>query len=424
MKVPRSPGAVEAEIAAFVAGDVTEEVSLVQKLRNDFGISPERQLRSFAPARPDRFARLELPGSRDRREPPRAFLSPDAPSSYRVLVGAFDTERAFWGAVMLDPEGNVAHQWHFDGEVEGLNDIPDELKRLYGIAFLADGSAIFTMQEQGGALFKVDACSRLIWTKPGLFHHTATATADGRMLWTFGGDQGDLHPTLIAVDPETGDTIRKIDMVDVERANPDILIFDLQREAGVPHATHPNDIDPLPARLAAAFPRFDQGDLLLSYHTTNLVFVLDPETLEIKWWYVGAVDGQHDPDWQADGTISVYNNNYRAARRGAPLTSTIVSIDPRAHAHEVILEGSSHDFYSRTNGHHQLTEDGTAFVTSSTQGRVFEVDLSTGKKVFDFVNAYDWQDGRTLHMSEALVVDEATARNWLSQDCPVQVANR
>ena len=56
--------------------------------------------------------------------------------------------------------------------------------------------------------------------------------------------------------------------------------------------THGNDIDPLPAALAPDFPQFAPDDLVISYATTNLLFVLDPESLKVKWWRVGITDYQ------------------------------------------------------------------------------------------------------------------------------------
>lgn len=47
--------------------------------------------------------------------------------------------------------------------------------------------------------------------------------------------------------------------------------------------------------------------------------------------------------------------------------------------------------------------DGDLIVTSSKQGRVFEVD-ETGRVVFDFVNTYNDQDGLRALVSEAIAL--------------------
>lgn len=406
-------------VIAFVKGDVNEDTTLAQKLINDLGIAPERLIREFKAQQPERFQTVSLDGTRGRRAAPRVWLSKSAPEHYRLIAGAFDFDKAFWGAILIDPAGKVVHRWHLNGEIPELTDNADTLKDLYGVAFLPDGSTVFTMQEVSGGLIKRDYCSRLQWTKKGDFHHTAQPTEDNTAFWTFGGQQGDMHPTLVLVDAATGKTLKTIDMAEVEKANPGIYIFDL-RHSGKrkrDHATHPNDIEPLPKALAPLYPRFSAGDLVLSYHTTNLIFVLDPQTLKIKWWYSGAGDGQHDPDWQSDGTISIFNNFYRADRRDMPMYSTIVSIDPANNTHRTVVDGKRFNFYSRINGHHQFTGKGTVIITSSTQGRVFEVRPETGETVFEYVNAYDWDTGRTLHLSETFIIDKDTAERWLKTDC-------
>ena len=407
---------VEADIDAFVRGDVNDETTVGERLLNDLNIAPKRQIRDFAP-RDGLHRELVVAGLRSRREPPRLHITDDAPRLHRIIAGALDFDDALWGALLFDPDGKVLHSWQMSGEIAELTDEPDVLKNLYGLGFLDDGSAVFSMQERAGGLIKIDVCSRLEWSKPGEYHHVATPTEDQSGVWTFSGGQGDLHPTLVLVDAATGSTLREIDMADVERANPHTLIFDLQRGGAAQHATHPNDIEPLPATLADAYEMFDAGDLLLSYHTTNLVFVVDPDTLKIKWWYVGAGDGQHDPDWQADGTISLFNNNYRAGRRGSEPASTIVTIDPAANSHSVLVDGRNHDFYSNFNGHHRISSAATVMITSSTQGRYFEVEPASGEVVFEYLNSWDWEAGQMLHLSEAFEVTAELAARWAATDC-------
>jgi hypothetical protein len=405
------------EIAAFVRGDVTETTSVIQKAKNDLGIAPERMIRTYAPLHPDAFRTVALEGIKRRREPPRVWMAPAAPRHYRLMVGAFDFKDAFWGAVLMDPDGNIIHRWPMNGEIAGLTDKRDVMKNLYGIAiFPEDLSAIFNMQEGGGGLVKVDACGEVIWTKAGKFHHTVSPTEDRSAIWTFGGYQGQLHPLLLKIDVATGETLRTIDMAEVAQANAGTYIFDLRRTES-DNGTHPNDIEPLPSAWASAFPGFAAGDLLISYHNTNLLFVLDPETLEIKWWYVGAADGQHDPDWLPNGLISVFNNEWRAPRRDWMLGSTIVLVNPATNKQGTWIGGERYHFWSATNGRQQLTDNRTVIITSSTQGRIFEVDLATKEVVFEFVNAYDWEGGTTLHLSDAFIIDEAMAERLASQDC-------
>jgi hypothetical protein len=109
---------------------------------------------------------------------------------------------------------------------------------------------------------------------------------------------------------------------------------------------------------------------------------------------VGPWDRQHDPDWNPGGVITVFDNN----QRGVGEYSNIVAINPQTLKSEILVDGSQYQFYSVINGMHELTSAGTVMVTSSTQGRIFEVNRD-GEVVFDFINRFT--PDRTLHVSNA-----------------------
>ncbi|MEO1701497.1 MAG: arylsulfotransferase family protein [Pseudomonadota bacterium] len=414
---------IKDEVSDFTKGSSFENLSLSQMLQNDLGGTPYRLIRDHAPAFPNQFSEMPVPGLKDRRQNPRTFIDEDRSDFFRMVVGAFDFEEAFWGAVLISPAGDVVHTWHLKGDSEALTQRRDTLKIGYGVAVFPDGSIVINKQEDGGGLSLRTLCSELAWSKPGVFHHSAEPTERGDAFWTLGGYQSDIYPELVLIDAATGDTLRQIDMAEVDRANAHISILHMTRheekigEVVFGHVTHPNDVEPLPSAIADAFPMFEAGDLLINYRNINLMFVLDPETLQIKWRNFGALDAGHDPDWQPDGTIVAYDNSARAADRAIPLYSRIVSIDPITGQSKAIVEGKAYDFFSKYNGRQQVTPNGTVLITISTQGRVLEVDPRTGDVIFDFVNSYDWKEGKTLHLSDAFAIDAQTAGAWLKNDC-------
>ena len=150
---------------------------------------------------------------------------------------------------------------------------------------------------------------------------------------------------------------------------------------------------------------------MISYATTNLLFVLDPQSLKVKWWRVGISDYQHDPDWEADGTISIYSNNIRSGKY-----SDIVSIDPTNYQHEVIHRGSTVDFLGGINGRQQLTPYGTRFITSSQQGWAYEVDTDNSI-VFSFVNNVSKEHRHAMHLAEAWRFSEDYFTSPFWQSC-------
>ncbi len=153
----------------------------------------------------------------------------------------------------------------------------------------------------------------------------------------------------------------------------------------------------------------------MSARSLNLIFVLDPATLKVRWWHSGSWRRQHDPDWQPTGEITVYDNHMNRDY------SRIMSIVPGAPAAQVVFDGRANNFYSRIRGKHQKTGAGTLLVTSSQQGRVFEVERD-GRVVFEMVNLRPDHNGA----SNAAPPDAARAFNyplseaiWLPSDTPV-----
>jgi len=398
----------------FAAGDPLEKkTSVTDKLLSDLGMSyarwaypyPELAAAGTHALKGDAFGN---------REAPLYFVDDAHRAGYRVIIGAFDlADGTFWGGVMVDGEGEVLHTWSFSTEyIEGA--VQDRLKNLYGVHVFPDGSVIFNMGKDSGGIVKVDACSNVVWTLRGDYHHAVSPDEHGNF-WTFVGLSEYFNQDMELVSIATGKKIRRIKMEDVRAANPDLHIWNLGGLGNryAKHATHGNDIDPLPAAVADQYPGLEAGDLVISYAATNLIFILDPDSLKVKWWRIGTGDFQHDPDWEPGGKITLYSNNNRSEKT----VSDIVTLDYATKDDQIILRGEAYDFYSNANGRHQLTPYGTRMVTSSKQGWVFEVDAD-GKIVSSFVNNINSEKALALHLSEAWRFDENyfTDKFWLDCD--------
>jgi hypothetical protein len=409
-----------AEVQAFSKGDAREKkTSLVGKLKNDLGISFERLLYPYPNTASAKTRPVDHPSLSSRRDSPLVYIAPGHREGYRVVVGALALEGSFWGALLLSPEGQILHSWKLSTSHLPTNKLAGRMKNLYGAHIFADGSVIFNMQEDGGGIVKVDACSQPVWQLPGDFHHVVSPTDHGNF-WTFNGSMTHFNQDLALVSVATGNIVNTISMSKVRAANPDLYIWDLQHHGFRNVAdmksrgdmTHGNDIEPLSVDLAASFPAFEPGDLLISYATTNLVFVLDPATLKVKWWRVGITDFQHDPDWEPGGDIVIFSNNWRTG-----VYSDIVAINPADSQHRVILGGKKYDFRKGINGNHQRTAFGTRMITSAQQGWTFEVD-DTGRRVFSFVNNVDSDSREAMHLSESWRFEEGYFQSSFWETCP------
>jgi len=338
---------------------------------------------------------------------PRQRFTGERAKGWRVLVGLFNTRKGFQsGAIVLDTDMKVVHFWPLNED--GI-DHPNKQEALFkfphGFAVLPDGS-VLTAFDNGVSLRRLGVCGEEIWSATGAYHHSITVDPAGKSLWTlrYNDDDASAYPTrngFARLSVADGSVEQEITFDELIGANPGLDIFGLRGGSWLIDPFHENDVDPLPAALAPSYrPLFEEGDLAISLRHNNLVFVLDPDNKRIKWWRFGATRRQHDPDWNAHGTLTIFDNNND---RG---NSRISEINPVTYETKILLDGSGYDFYTSGRGKHQILPDGSLLVVSSEQGRVFEVDQA-GRIVFEFVN---YRDDET---TSAFILSEAT---WLPED--------
>lgn len=392
-------------IEAFIAGHSEEQTNLVQKIKNDLDITPNRHLvrsqQKFSV--PDHYHSVNKLPLKSRRKKPKMFLSEDAPKGYRLIYGCFDFKDCLHGAILFGPDGKVKHFWQISQEQVEWDHRPDQNVFPHGLEIAPDGS-IVTAFDAGTCLTKYDYCGNIVWRIKGGFHHSI-AFEGNSSIWTWGnsGSSNPYEKNIIKVDYQTGEIIKEFHLKKVMQSNPDIDIFGIlqkdtakgsewisDRNGGRWHA---NDIEPLPAELSTYYPQFNVGDLLISLRSPDLIFVLDPESYKVKWWRQGLTRRQHDPDWNDKGTMTILNNNMH---RGY---SSIVELNPRNFKYSHIIKGKEYDFYTWQQGKHQRLFNGGYLITSSQQGRVFEVDKD-GNITFEFINTYG-KNKRSLTISEA-----------------------
>ncbi|WP_157775698.1 arylsulfotransferase family protein [Hartmannibacter diazotrophicus] len=378
------------EIYGFASGNYKDEQ--IRVLRD-----PTADYTGFTPIRS--APGIDLPGLVIKADPARMT------KGWRIAIGAFgldgDVQNA---ALLISPDLEVVRMWTLDEIPIGDKD-PEPRYRVFphGVDVLKDGSLVYAF-DGGMSLQRQDACGHRMWAVRGHYNHTVNLDDTQETVWTL----GDLV-TLTQVSVKDGSVVREITMDEIIEKNPMIDILEVRKLHGnylgdnerntsgkwmeEPH--HLNDVDPLPAAYADKFKDlgFEAGDLLISSRSLNLIFVVDPDTLKIKWWRVGVTQRQHDPDWLADGTIMAFNN--RMSRD----FSEVLDIDPRTFKTKVLFDGSKHDFYSRIRGKIEMLDNGTLVVTSPQQARAFEVDAN-GDTVFEMANLKPGSDTLNYTLSE------------------------
>lgn len=347
-------------------------------------------------------------------------LRPD--DDYVLMAGYFDGGNQIR---LLDRNGSPVAKW----PVSFTRLFPDRsfLKNpprtdldvdIHGALIEPDGSVVFNFEYAGSA--KLTRCGEPVWTLEHPTHHSVEP-ARGGGYWIAGRkvldrtDTRDFPPftNIASSGIVEEDLILKVNEkgVIVDRLSVPGLIYDNGLEALLtatgatfsPDANwdrelvHLNKIGELSDELASAFEQFEAGDLLLSLRTYNLILVIDPQSRVVKWRQTGPWIRQHDPEFNRDGTITVFNNNAyetnfangRPISTDVPRSSNIMRVDPAAGTTRVAYGGRpGQEMLSHIRGKHDPTPRGGFLITEFEAGRVFETDAH-GRITWEYVNRYD-----------------------------------
>jgi hypothetical protein len=295
---------------------------------------------------------------------------------YYVMLG-WDDESGHYVAWLRDAAGEFVHSWNVDQtsfhDASGsVSDSPHALQ------VMRNGDIIVGF-DWVSVMTRLSPCSEPLWQQQdGFYHHAYQEAPDGNVwTWYSEGLPTGQYQYMIKFDPETGRTVKKIGLLEdiVTRSPQAAALFSLQEDTEFePDGTkaqdifHPNDVEELSPELAAAFPMFEAGDLLISLRNLDMVAVIDQEGT-VKWMRQGPWRQQHDPDFQPDGTISVFNN----ARGPGRTRSDIVSIDPVTGESRSLFGDWDKPFYTGYRGSHQTLPNGNTLLVIPEQGQVLEV---------------------------------------------------
>jgi Arylsulfotransferase (ASST) len=341
----------------------------------------------------------------------------------------------------------VSFQGHFP-DTSHLDDPPqtDRNVDLHGAALNPDGSIVFNYEHSGTV--RLSRCNETEWILPHPTHHSVEK-AEGGGYWIPGFryiyDTEAFPPfTRVTTDPAfRDDLILRVteDGAIAEQVSVAQILYDnglepLMTAGGYSfypdggwerELVHLNKIAELSSPMADAFPEFDAGDLLLSLRGYNLLLVVDPDDWRVKWHQTGPWRRQHDPRFNPDGTITVFNNNvYRfelgeldRSNPASPRVSNIMRVDPTTGRTEVAYGGrAGQELLSVIRGQQEPTPEGGFLITEFEAGRVLEVDPE-GRTVWEYINRYD--DEQVLEVTGARLYPSSyfTVDDW---SCPTTTA--
>jgi len=318
------------------------------------------------------------------------------------------------GLRLIDRRGETLHHWDVDlAKIWPESPYTDGAEAFYGTESYIHGSYVF---DNGDVLFNVeyvglvrlDKHSNVVWKLDRHTHHSVTRAEDGNfwvceMNWItdlqhallnfYGLEVPFVEDMVLKVSPE-GEVLQQVSILDmVCRSDLRSMLF--RAGAEVPTRTfdplHLNDVEELSSAMAAQYPMFAAGDLVVSLFQFNLVMVFDPNTREVKWTQVTPFVHQHDPDFLGDGWISVFNNNSDGSPLGIisggsqmlafrPHTGEQYGIYPEKLDASLLAatkkapSGHERRFYTRVGGKAQKLPTGNWLIVEAVGGRLFEVD--------------------------------------------------
>jgi len=352
-----------------------------------------------------------------------------------TFLSGFFTDSNEMRLVAVD--GTVIHRWPV--RFSEIFKDPDHIRPVFlvpatdwnidihGALLLPDGSVVFNFEY--GGLARIGKCGEVQWAVPRMTHHSVSLSPRGT-LWVPGRklvEGVSNHPPLQAPYFEdtileislNGEVLREISVIDLffrNRLQSMLLAdgaFDVYSVRGINReVVHLNDVEELGPDLAPSFPSFSPGDLLLSLRNFNLVLVVDPETEVVRWHQTGPWIRQHDPDFLASGTVSVFNNNTDGEDGEVFGGSNILELDPLS-GEAVVRIGpvSGNPWYTEVRGKHQHLENGNVLITESMAGRVFEV-TEQGDIVWEFINRYDEESVARVSDAIRYPEDYFTVDDW------------
>lgn len=291
-------------------------------------------------------------------------------------INRYDPQTRGYVFELLDETGAVVTQFPIDYSRIREGGAASEFAHIATV--LPDGSVLVVWDDAPG-MARLDACGDPIWAKTDrIYHHSLERGVDGYWTWATDNWYGAEDQDMIRFDPLTGEILEQINIIDdvIEKSPenrlkltiPDGYRYKRDSRAGEQKDIfHPNDLEELLPEMAAAFPAFEAGDLLVSLRNIQALAVIGRRTGEVKWVAYGPWRDQHDPDFQPDGTISVFSNNTDR------FASQIISVDPGTGASRDVFAGTGLEFDSFIMGKHERLPNGNWMITPTIQGRVMEV---------------------------------------------------
>jgi hypothetical protein len=295
-------------------------------------------------------------------------------------------------ARLINMQGEVVHVWHapfrniWPTPPHVRQPVPDNKIYLFGCYLYPNGDLLAIYHGTGDTpygygLAKLDKDSHVLWRYSANAHHAVDVGPDGTIYVLTHhiihemptGLESYTTPALVddlvLLTPD-GRELKSIPLLESMRDSA-FAPFLLPGTYVVEHAWdffHTNFVEVLRPEMAAHFPMFRAGQILISLRELDTLAMVDPQKGSVVWAARGPWHMQHDPHFLDNGRILVFDN------RGAVRKSRVLEYDPQTQACPWCYSGTGdHSFYTAIQGRSQRLPNGNTLVVNSNDGVILEI---------------------------------------------------
>jgi hypothetical protein len=341
-------------------------------------------------------------------------------------------------AHLMDLEGNLVHSWtapisdfNYSDKDHGCffknQKAPWKLFKCGWQAVALDPHEDLIVVAGQQFLAKLDWNSNILWKIPGVFHHDISVTQEGFIFalekqfhsfrWN-GEDFKIIDEVITKISPD-GKILKRVSLLSLFQpftANANSLLikgfFEKETSKEIdPYTDENQELKDMLHSNGIQYIEFNipnlckKGDLLVSVRKLNLIGLLDFENEKVRWtWGQNELTGQHSPSVLKEGTILIFDNRENIE------ISRVLEVNPKDwKVAWVYGPQDTSRFFTKSNGRVQRLQNGNTLITSSLEGRMFEVTKG-GKVIWDYLSPlYIGPDSRKIPMS--IVYSNRISRN-------------
>jgi len=315
-------------------------------------------------------------------------------------------------AKLIDMHGTVVHHWQLPfsqawphpPHIKGP--LPDEQIPWFRCHLYPNGDLLAIYHADGDTpygygLVKLDKDSKLLWAYANHVHHDLDVGEDGT-IYTLTHqivsepptgleslDTPYLADSLVVLSPE-GRELENIPLAEAFANSPYALALAAGSKSATPMNSpwanaapqpdpllqsnsrndplHTNSVKVLGQALAAKFPLFKPGQVLLSMRNIDTIAILDRRTHRVAWACQGLWRNQHDAEFLDNGHLLLYDN------LGLQRETRVLEYDPLTQAILWAYTNEHATHFSATfRGMKQRLSNGNIFIVDPGNRRLFEV---------------------------------------------------